>query len=147
LYRELIAAAVLALATPAPTVAVAAPNATLHLEVARNEAQREYGLMNRTSIPAHTGMIFVFPGESQLGFWMKDTLVPLDMIFVGADGTVRRVFADVPVLPSPPPPDNQIPQEIGVGKFVIELAAGEAAKDGIAQGVKLDVSMVPGALP
>jgi uncharacterized membrane protein (UPF0127 family) len=73
---------------------------------------------------------------------MKNTLVPLDMIFVGADGTVRRVYANVPVL-HPQPSDDRIPLEGARAKFVIELPAGEAAKDGIVEGVKLDLHGVP----
>ncbi len=127
-----------------PTVTVHAPSATLHLEVARTVDQREYGLMNRTSVPQHTGMVFVFEQDAPIAFWMKSTLVPLDMIFVAADGTVRLVDADVPVL-AKNTPDSKIPLEQGTAKYVIELAAGEAAKDGISAGVKLDVAQALGA--
>ncbi len=127
-----------------PTIAVHAPRAELTLEVARTPAQREYGLMNRTSVAAHTGMIFVFERDEPVEFWMKQTLVPLDMIFVAADGTVRRVFADVPVV-SPALSDDRIPREGGDAKYVIELRAGEAALDGIAAGVKLDLRDAPSA--
>jgi uncharacterized membrane protein (UPF0127 family) len=64
------------------------------------------------------------------------------MVFLGADGTVRRVFANVPVV-SASLTDDQIPQESAKGKYVIELPAGEAARDGIAAGVKLDLRSVP----
>jgi uncharacterized protein len=130
------------LAAALPVVAVHAPHADLSLEVARTESQREYGLMNRTRLAPHTGMIFVFDGDGTVAFWMKDTLVPLDMIFVGADGRVRRVFANVAVV-SRSLPDQDIPREAGVAKYVIELPAGEAAKDGIAPGVMLDLRNVP----
>ncbi len=123
---------------------VRAPHAELTLEVARTEAQREYGLMKRTQIPPHTGMIFVFESDGQIAFWMKNTLVPLDMIFVAADGRVRRVFNNVPVV-SRSLPDAEIPREIGTAKFVIELSAGEAAHDGVAKGVQLDLHGVPSA--
>jgi uncharacterized membrane protein (UPF0127 family) len=66
----------------------------------------------------------------------------LDMIFIAADGTVRRVFADVAVV-APTLPDDQIPKEGSQAKYVIELPAGEASKDGIAAGVKLDLHDVP----
>jgi uncharacterized protein len=125
-----------------PTVVVRAPAAVLTLEVARNDAQREHGLMDRTAIPPHTGMIFVFDRDQYVEFWMKETLVPLDMIFVGADGTVRRVFANVPVVAATMP-DDEIPREGGDAKYVIELPGGEAAPDGIAPGVKLDLRAVP----
>jgi uncharacterized membrane protein (UPF0127 family) len=85
------------LAAALSTVVVHAPKADLTLEVARTEAQREYGLMNRTSLAPHTGMIFVFPGDGPIDFWMKDTLIPLDMVFIAADGTVRKIYHRVPV--------------------------------------------------
>lgn len=127
-----------------PIVVVHAPRTDLSLEVARTGAQREHGLMDRTSIPPHTGMIFVFDRDEFVQFWMKDTLEPLDMIFVAADGTVRRVFAKVPVIAATLP-DDKIPLEGAQAKYVIELAAGEAARDGIAAGVKLDLHGVPPA--
>jgi len=137
---EVVAGALLAAALQ--TIVVRAPQANLTLEVARSEAQREHGLMDRTSVAAHTGMIFVFERDEPVEFWMKDTLVPLDMIFIGADGTVRRVYANVPVVSSTLP-DDQIPREGAQAKYVIELRAGEAAQDGIRDGVKLDLHDVP----
>lgn len=131
-------------AAAALTVVVRAPHADLHLEVARTAAQREYGLMNRTSLPPHTGMIFVFAQDGEIAFWMKNTLLPLDMVFVGPDGTVRQVDANVPTVPATLP-DSQIPLENGVAKYVIELPAGEAASDGILTGTKLDLADVPSA--
>ena len=136
--------AVLMLAVALPAVTVHAPRADLSLEVARTEAQREHGLMDRKSMQPHTGMIFVFADDEPVAFWMKDTLVPLDMIFIAADGTVRKVFANVPVV-APSLPDDQIPREAANAKYVIELHAGEAVRDGIAQGVKLDLHGVPNA--
>lgn len=139
MFSTLIAAAL-------AVIVVHAPKADLHLEVARTPAQREYGLMNRTSLPPHTGMIFVFPQDDSVAFWMKNTLVPLDMIFVGADGTVRLVDANVATVP-PATPDGQIPLENGKGMYVIELAAGEAAQDGIVAGIRLNLADVPPATP
>lgn len=137
--------AVLMLAVALPTVTLHAPRADLTLEVARTEAQREHGLMDRNTIQSHAGMVFVFADDEPVAFWMKDTLVPLDMIFVAADGTVRKVFANVPVV-ARSLPDDQIPREAAKAKYVIELQAGEAAHDGITQGVKLDLHGVPNAL-
>jgi uncharacterized protein len=127
-------------ATPAPqhlpTITVHAPKATLTLQVATTEDQRETGLMSVTDLPKHTGMVFVFDQDAPVTFWMKDTLVPLDMIFVSTDGTVRSIAANVPVVPEDTP-DNKIPTRPGTGKYVIELPAGEAEKDGIVTGVRL----------
>jgi hypothetical protein len=119
-----------------PAITVRAPQATLHLEVATSEADRERGLMYRTSLPANTGMLFVFGSDGPIDFWMKNTLIPLDMVFVAGDGTVRKVFARVPVV-SPTLPDGKIPLEESSARYVIELAAGEAAADGIVPGTKL----------
>ena len=120
-----------------PTIAVAAPRATLTLQVARTQDQHERGLMEYRSLPDHAGMIFVFDADGPEDFWMKDTLIPLDMLFVGADGRVRSIATNVPTV-APDTPDADIPLESGVGKYVIELAAGEAARDGIAVGVRLN---------
>lgn len=136
----LLFAAVVAAATPAPqhlpAIAVHAPYATLTLQVAKTEEQRETGLMSVTLLPKHTGMVFVFEADQPVEFWMKNTLVPLDMVFVAADGTVRSVAANVPVVREDAP-DDAIPRRGGSAKYVIELPAGEAAKDGIAPGVNL----------
>jgi uncharacterized protein len=118
------------------TISVRAPKATLVLQVASTDDQRERGLMSVRKMPQHTGMLFVFDNDVPQGFWMKDTLVPLDMVFIAADGRVRRVFADVPVVPLDTP-DDQIPRREAQAKYVIELPAGEAAADGITQGTQL----------
>lgn len=137
MFNALVAAAL-------AVVVVHAPKSDLRLEVARTVAQREYGLMNRTSLVPHSGMIFVFPQDGEVAFWMKDTLIPLDMVFVGSDGTVRLVDANVPVV-APALPDAQIPLENGTAKYVIELQAGEAAQDGIVTGTRLNLADVPSA--
>ncbi|HTX56003.1 MAG TPA: DUF192 domain-containing protein [Candidatus Acidoferrales bacterium] len=133
-------ALLVAMATPSPqhlaTIVVHAPNADLQLQVAATDEERELGLMSVTYLPPHTGMVFVFDQDAPVEFWMKDTLVPLDMVFVAADGTVRSVASDVPVV-SETTPDDQIPRREGIAKYVIELPAGEATKDGISAGVRL----------
>lgn len=135
---DLAAAVALALTT----IVVHAPKADLTLQVASTATQREEGLMDRSVVLPHTGMIFVFDRDEPVEFWMKNTLVPLDMIFIAADGTVRRVFSNVAVV-ARTLPDDRIPREGDVAKFVIELPAGEASSDGIAAGVKLDLHDVP----
>lgn len=130
-------------AAPA-TVTVRAPKAELRLQVARTPAEQERGLMFRTSLPAHGGMLFVFENDGEIAFWMKNTLIPLDMVFVGADGLVRQVDADVPT-PAPGTSDDRIPRVSGLARYVIELGAGEARRDGIAPGVKLSIPTLPSA--
>ena len=123
--------------TPSPPsfirIEAHAPKAVLLLEVADTEPKREYGLMFRTALSPHNGMVFVFPGDGRQEFWMKNTLIPLDMVFVGADERVRSVAADVPQS-SLQTPDSKVAVRVGRGKFVIELPAGEARADGIHPG-------------
>ena len=138
--------AAMVLAATLPTVVVQAPRASLTLEVAATGAQREHGLMNRPKLPEHTGMLFVFSGDAPLEFWMKNTLVPLDMLFLGPDGTVRKIAANVPTA-DPKAPDALIPRESGTGKYVIELPAGESARDGIVRGTRLTLPVLPPAAP
>ena len=137
-----LALATVGATTALPVVVVRAPAADLRLEVAVTPDQQERGLMSRTSLAAHTGMLFVFDRDERVAFWMKDTLIPLDMVFIGADGTVRTVYANVRPAPSSMP-DNDIPREAGVAKYVIELPAGEAQHDGIVGGIKLTIPHTP----
>lgn len=139
----LVAALTLPPPNPAlPLTIVSAPRAQLRLETATTEEERERGLMSRTALPPHTGMLFVFDSDGPVSFWMKDTLVPLDMIFVASDGVVRRVFTRV--APAPPnAPDNAIPLETATARYVIELPAGEASADGIVAGAHLRFAGTP----
>ncbi len=144
-YSALVLAAATLLPSPNPPLAVTivdAPRAQLRLETATTELERERGLMSRSALAPHTGMLFVFDSDGPVSFWMKDTLVSLDMVFVSSDGTVRRVFARVPTV-ALDTPDNDIPLESGRARYVIELGAGEAARDGIVPGVRLRCAGAP----
>jgi uncharacterized membrane protein (UPF0127 family) len=144
MFEALAAAIVLAVtptALPTPqslaAVTVHAPGAALHLQVARTEPQRERGLMSVRHLPPHTGMLFVFESDAPVAFWMKDTLIPLDMVFLSPQGVVRTVFARVAVV-SAQLPDADIPLEQGTAKYVIELPAGEAQQDGLHPGAHIE---------
>jgi uncharacterized protein len=127
--------------TPNPVpIHVRAPAEVLELRVADTGEKQEYGLMCVRALPAHAGMIFVFnDGDNYRDFWMKNTLIPLDMVFVLKSGKVSDVRANVPST-TVDTPDDKIPHRSGTGSYVIELAAGEAARAGIKPGTVLDVS-------
>lgn len=128
---------------PLKTVHVSAPKATLVLRVASTFDARAYGLMCVRSLPANGGMLFVFSGgDRPQSFWMKDTLVPLDMVFVAKGGRVTSVASHVPAT-TVETPDERIPRREGVGSYVIELAAGEAARAGITAGTHLVLPAIP----
>ncbi len=113
---------------------VRVPRGELALATAVDEAQRERGLMFVTALSPRTGMIFAFPdGDRQREFWMKNTLVPLDMVFVAGDGMVTGVAQNVPAT-TRETPDEEVPRRSGYASFVIELNAGEAREDGIKAG-------------
>ena len=60
----------------------------LTVEVARTSGERSLGLMFREELPEDDGMLFVFPEDTEAGFWMRDTLIPLSIAFIAADGTI-----------------------------------------------------------
>lgn len=74
-----------------PTVVLESGTASLKAEVARTTAQREVGLMFRTSLPDGTGMLFVFDSDQILQFWMKNTSLPLSIAYLSSDGTIREI--------------------------------------------------------
>jgi uncharacterized membrane protein (UPF0127 family) len=102
------------------------------LEIAADDATRTIGLMNRTSMPANRGMIFVFPRAQRLGFWMRNTRIPLDIIYVDQDGTVVSVHSMRPL------DLTRIPSA-GPAKYAIELNQGAAARCGIKPGDQLQI--------
>ena len=122
--------------TPLPVIDVRAPAAPLVLAIAADEPTRELGLMCVTHLRPHTGMVFVFASAMEQDFWMKNTLVPLDMVWVGSDGTVTSVAARVPAS-TRDTPNERVARRSGTGRYVIELPDGEAASDGIRAGVTL----------
>lgn len=121
---------------PAPhfaQMALHAPRAKLAVEIADTERKREYGLMNRTLLPARHGMIFVFSQDGVANFWMKNTLIALDMVFISGEGRVRSVAQAVPASTAQTP-DSKVARRSGFAKYVLELPAREARRDGLVPG-------------
>ena len=104
----------------------------LTLQVANDPAERETGLMHVAEMPADHGMIFVFPRPGRLGFWMKDTLIPLDIVYLDAAGRVLNVERMEPG-------DETLVPSAGRAQWAIELNAGRAAELKIAPGDRLIV--------
>ncbi|PTQ09397.1 hypothetical protein CLG96_14415 [Sphingomonas oleivorans] len=101
------------------------------VEVARTPAEQERGLMFRTEMPADQGMIFPMDPPRPATFWMKNTVLSLDLIFIRADGTIARIA------------ERAMPYSLDLidsGEpvaAVLELNGGTAATDGIAEGDKV----------
>jgi len=113
------------------------------LAVAATAAGRERGLMGVVSIPPGEGMLFVFPYNSDrhLEFWMKDTLVSLDMVWLLGDGTISKIASSVPAT-KPGTVDAAIARRSGVGIYVIELRAGGASTAGLQVGKRVTIPPV-----
>ncbi len=105
---------------------------TFKVEVARNDADRAQGLMFRRSMPADQGMLFDFARVEPVSMWMQNTYLPLDMLFIRADGTIARIAANTEPLST-----RTIPSGEPV-LAVLELNAGTAAKLGIKPGDRVE---------
>jgi uncharacterized membrane protein (UPF0127 family) len=116
-----------------PTTRMSIGNQSFNLEIAYRPEDQETGLMNRKSMADDHGMIFVFPAERNLTFWMKNTLIPLDIIYLDTGGRV------VSVKQMKPLDETGIPSD-GPAMYAIELNVGTAARAGVKAG---DVLKVP----
>lgn len=108
-----------------------------HVEVATRPADRERGLMYRQSLAADAGMLFDFHQDELVSMWMKNTFIPLDMLFIAADGTVVGIAADA------------VPQSLDTissgrpVRAVLEIKGGEAARQGITPGAHVVHPLFP----
>ena len=105
------------------------------VELATNAAERERGLMYRKELPEGRGMLFDFEHEGPVAFWMHNTYIPLDMIFIRADGRILRIAESAEPLS-----DRLIPSG-GPVRAVLEVIGGTARKLGIAPGDRVAGAM------
>jgi uncharacterized membrane protein (UPF0127 family) len=113
---------------PAPLIVeTAAGERSFTIEIADDASERTNGLMFRESMDDDHGMLFVFPDTKEAGFWMKNTPMPLDLVFIGEDGKIRAI------LPGEPFSEALISPGLPV-RFVLELKRGTAEKAGIKDG-------------
>jgi hypothetical protein len=115
--------------------------ARFSIELADDDAERAQGLMNRDYLAQSAGMLFVYPQAKPVTFWMKNTLIPLDMIFIDASGVVQKVHS------------NAIPHDttaISGGddiKAVLEINGGLARRMGIGPGTQIRHPVFADAAP
>ncbi len=102
-----------------------------NVELAQTPQEQMRGLMHRTEMAEDAGMLFVFETEREARFWMKNTLIPLDMVFIKVDGIIHRIH------------ENAIPHDLtgvpseGPVKAILELNGGVSAKLGLQKGDKV----------
>lgn len=129
--------------TPSPTPAegqfapatVTIGAATFTLELARTPQERAVGLSGRTHLPEDHGMLFIFDSDARHGFWMKDTLIPLDIIWLDSDGVVVDVQTMQPE-PGVPDPLLTVYRPSAPARYVLEVNAGLAQRHGIQPGAQ-----------
>ena len=108
---------------------------TLEIELARTDETRQRGLMYRTKLASESGMLFVWDSESPRTFWMHNTCIPLDMLFIDSDRTIAGVLEQVPVLNDEP---RGIPCPVA---YVLEVNAGWVRGHQVTPGQHLTISM------
>ncbi len=110
--------------------------AEFFLELAVTESQQSRGLMHRPEMLDDWGMLFIYPREQHLSFWMKNTLISLDMIFIDGDGEVVGVVQEAE-------PETETPRGVGVpSRMVLEVNGGLAEEFGIQRGTTVRLEYV-----
>jgi uncharacterized protein len=110
----------------------------LAVEVARSSKEKERGLMYRDNIPPLTGMLFVHEKEDYHSIWMRNTKVDLDLVFLNSEQKILLIYSNV----SHSEPGDENPEtRVGMGRYVLELAAGEARRLGLRKGQILNFTL------
>ena len=112
-------------------VVTASREIKFEVELALNDAERSRGLMYREKLGPYDGMLFDFHQDAPVSFWMKNTLIPLDMVFIAGDGTIKHVHANAVPLST-----DAIPSQFPV-RAVLEINGGSARLLGIKPGDKV----------
>jgi uncharacterized membrane protein (UPF0127 family) len=126
---------------PGPQVIVESPSGrsrTVNVELARTPEEQARGLMFRDRLADDAGMLFIFPDSSEHAFWMKNTLIPLDMIFIDDAGTVVGIVERAE-------PQTLTPRTVGAkSRYVLEVNGGWSAANGFGKGDRVRFEGIPG---
>lgn len=122
----------------APAVDLDCGNGTvlrLGVEIADTPGEQKHGLMNRTTLPRDTGMLFVFDDDDRRYFWMENTFIPLDMIFIGRDLRIIDIHENATPL------SREIIASSGPCRYVLEINGGLCAASGIGVGDRVGLDL------
>lgn len=111
--------------------------AVFQVELAQSEAERAKGLMFRTKLGPQEGMLFPYGIEQEVTMWMRNTYIPLDMLFIRADGVIHRIEARTEPL------SDRVIASQGNVFAVLEIAGGEAERQGIKAGDRVHHPVLP----
>lgn len=124
---------------PWRAIQMVTPNAVFDfkVEVAKTEFEKQRGLMFRKSLAENKGMLFVYDKPSFVSFWMKNTLIPLDILFIGSDLKIKSISENTP----PCPPATVCPSypSLEPVQYVLELNGGTTARQKIGLGDNVDL--------
>jgi uncharacterized protein len=138
LFASWAAAASVALAGPAVIPLRLPSGKVLQSEVMVKDEDRAMGLMFRPSLPEGRGMLFVFEQPDFHGIWMKNCKFPIDIVWLDQAGRVVDVAASVPPCKAEP---CAVYQPMGRASYVVEMGAGQAAREKVARGSVLDFKL------
>jgi uncharacterized membrane protein (UPF0127 family) len=124
-------------ANAAKTPSVALHGKTFSTELALDDASREHGLMDRTKLAADHSMLFVFPNSEMRYFWMKNTLIPLDILYFDKDRKLIAIAAEAQPCKADP---CKVYSSYGSAQYVLELAGGVAKQAHIQVGDELTIN-------
>jgi uncharacterized membrane protein (UPF0127 family) len=110
---------------------------SVQVEIAKTPQERAQGLMFRKHLNPDSGMLFIYEAPQPVSFWMHNTLIPLDMVFMDATGLVRHIHPKARPLDDSSVPGAQIGDPDPDRLMVLEVAGGEAARLGIHEGMVL----------
>ncbi len=122
---------------PAQMITIDSDRGPVHfrVEIAGDHDSQERGLMYRKSMPPDAGMLFDFHGLVETSFWMKNTYIPLDIVFIRADGTISSIAPMATPLSETPIPSGE------PVRAVLEINGGRAAQLGIEPGAKVHAAI------
>ncbi len=113
---------------------------SIHARIADTPKKIEKGLMFVKHLPEDEGMLFLLEGEGPHYFWMKNTLIDLDIIYLSKDQTITQLYEQVPHTYTYTP-DHQIPYVKGDGIYVLEAPAGTISRQGLKEGDKINFTL------
>lgn len=116
---------------------------SISVEIADDAQERAQGLMFRRALAAGTGMLFIYETPQPVSFWMRNTLIPLDLIFITASGEVRHIHPMAQPHDDTPIPGAAIGDPDPDRLMVLEIAGGEAARLGLRPGMVLSHPGLP----